>query len=198
MERPQAFTLFGIEISMVKLKQVLLYAGVAAIALIAGLLLRGQLMSGDSRTGVDAMVSTRGAEAILAATLPDLQGSDQAFSQWRGKVMVVNFWASWCEPCRQEIPEFINVHNKYRDKGLTLIGVAVDQREKAEAFSKGMGINYPVLVGGMKAMTLAEAAGNNQGALPFTVVIDRNGKITGSKLGRLSQSRLESMVEPLL
>lgn len=183
---------------MAKLKQFLLYAGVAVIALTAGLLLRGQLMSGDSSPGVDAVVSTRGAETILAATLPDLRGNDQAFSQWRGKVMVVNFWASWCEPCRQEIPEFINVHSKYRDKGLTLIGVAVDQQEKAEAFSKGIGINYPVLVGGMKAMKLAEAAGNNQGALPFTVVIDRNGKITGSKLGRLSQSKLESMIEPLL
>ena len=66
------------------------------------------------------------------------------------------------------------------------------------AFSKEMGINYPVLVGDMKAMTLAEAAGNRQGALPFTVVIDRNGKITGTKLGRLSRDNLESMFQPLL
>ena len=112
--------------------------------------------------------------------------------------MVVNFWATWCEPCRKEIPEFIELQEKFRDKGLVFIGIAVDQKEKAATFSKEMGINYPVLIGDMKAMALAEAAGNRQGALPFTVVIDRNGKITGTKLGRLSRDNLESMFQPLL
>jgi thiol-disulfide isomerase/thioredoxin len=183
---------------MTKLQQGLLYAGVAILALAAGLLLRGQLMSGNAQSGVDTSIATKGADAILAASLPDLQGNTQPVSQWKGKVLIVNFWASWCVPCREEIPEFIEFQKKYRDKGLTFVGIAVDQKERAAAFSKEMAINYPVLVGDMKAMALAEAAGNAQGALPFTVVIDRNGKITGTKLGRLSQSKLESMVEPLL
>ncbi len=184
---------------MTKLQQVLLYTGIAILAVAAGFLLRGQLMSNDAQSGAtDAAVASRGAEAIFAASLPDLQDKSQAISQWRGKVMVVNFWASWCEPCRNEIPEFIELQEKFRDHGLVFIGIAVDQKERAAAFSKEIGINYPVLVGDMKAMALAEAAGNRQGALPFTVVIDRNGKIIGTKLGRLSQEKLESMFKPLL
>ena len=182
---------------MTKSQQMLLYLGAALIAVASGFLLRGHLM-GTSQVEVAGESATKGAEALLSASLPDLDDKSQALSQWRGKVMVVNFWASWCEPCRKEIPEFIELQEKFRNNGLVFIGVAVDRKERAAAFSKAIGINYPVLVGDMKAMTLAEAAGNRQGALPFTVVIDRNGKITGTKLGSLSRSKLESMVKPLL
>ena len=183
---------------MTKLQQVLLYCGVAVLAVIAGLLLRGQLKRDNPKPEAVAGVISEGAEAIFAATLPDLEGKNQPISQWRGNVLVVNFWASWCEPCRAEIPEFIELQQKFGDKGLVFIGIAVDQKEKAAAFSKEIGINYPILVGDLNAMTLAGAAGNRQGALPFTVVIDRSGRITGTKLGRLSQSKLESMFKPLL
>ena len=183
---------------MTKLQQILLYGGVAVLAVAAGFLLRGQLMNGNAQPETDAAVATKGAEVIFAASLPDLEDKTQAISQWRGNVMIVNFWATWCEPCRKEIPEFIELQEKFRDKGLVFIGIAVDQKERAAAFSREMGINYPVLVGDLKAMALAEAAGNRQGALPFTVVIDRNGKITGTKLGRLSRDSLESMFQPLL
>lgn len=183
---------------MTKLQQILLYGGVAVLAVAAGFLLRGQLMNGNAQPETDAAVATKGAEVIFAASLPDLEDKTQAISQWRGNVMIVNFWATWCEPCRKEIPEFIELQEKFRDKGLVFIGIAVDQKERAAAFSREMGINYPVLVGDLKAMALAEAAGNRQGALPFTVVIDRNGKIAGTKLGRLSRDSLESMFQPLL
>jgi thiol-disulfide isomerase/thioredoxin len=171
---------------MTKLQQILLYSGVAVLAVTAGLLLRGQLTRDNLQPEAVASVANNGAEAIFAASLPDLEGKNQSISQ------------SGCEPCRAEIPEFIELQEKFRDKGLVFIGIAVDQKERAVAFSKDIGINYPVLVGDMNAMTLADAAGNRQGALPFTVVIDRSGKITGTKLGRLSQSKLESMFKPLL
>ena len=183
---------------MTRLQQILLYTGVAIFAVTAGLLLRGQLTRDNLQPEAAAGISNKGAEAIFAASLPDLEGKSQPISQWRGNVMVVNFWASWCEPCRAEIPEFIELQKEFGDKGLVFVGIAVDQKERAAAFSKEIGINYPVLVGDMNAMTLADAAGNRQGALPFTVVIDRSGKITGTKLGRLSQSKLESMFKPLL
>lgn len=181
---------------MTKSQQIVLYMGAALIAVVSGFLLRGQL-TGGSHAGT-ATDSVKGAETILAANLPDLNDKNQSLSQWRGKVMVVNFWASWCEPCRKEIPEFIELQEKFGDRGLVFVGIAVDQKERAAAFSKAIGINYPVLVGDMRAMMLAEAAGNRQGALPFTVVIDRNGNITGTKLGSLSRSKLESMFIPLL
>jgi thiol-disulfide isomerase/thioredoxin len=137
-------------------------------------------------------------QALGGHVLRTPDGDRLPLASLRGEVVVVNFWASWCAPCREEIPEFISFQDKFRDKGLVFIGIAVDQKERAAAFSKEMGINYPVLVGDMKAMQIAGAAGNIQGALPFTVVIDRNGKMVGSKLGRLSESKLESMIGPLL
>jgi thiol-disulfide isomerase/thioredoxin len=182
---------------MAQFKQILIYAGIALLAVTAGLLLRGQLIGGSPST-VSESVATKGSEAIFAAVLPDLQGTSQRISQWRGKVLVVNFWASWCEPCRKEIPEFIEIQNQFRDQGLVFVGIAVDQPQKAAAFSQDIGINYPVLTGGMEAMSLAEAAGNRQGALPFTVIIDRSGKIISTHLGLLSRSKLEATIKPLL
>jgi thiol-disulfide isomerase/thioredoxin len=182
---------------MTKSQQVTLFIAVALLAITAGFLLRGHL-SKSSVPPVSADVASKGAEAILSATLPDLEGKNQSISQWRDQVMVVNFWASWCEPCRAEIPEFIELQNKFRDRRLVFIGIAIDQPERAAAFSKDIGINYPVLVGDLNAMSLADAAGNKQGALPFTVVIDRSGTIVGTKLGRLSKDKLEGMVGPLL
>jgi thiol-disulfide isomerase/thioredoxin len=183
---------------MTKLQQVLIYTGVAMLALTAGVLLRGQLASSNVLLEVPPETARKGAEIIFAASLPDLADTLQPISQWRGKVMVVNFWASWCEPCREEIPEFIELQKKFGDQGVVFVGIAVDQKERVAAFSKQIGINYPVLVGDLSAMKLADAAGNRQGALPFTVIIDRSGNITGSKLGRLSQSKLEGMLKPLL
>jgi thiol-disulfide isomerase/thioredoxin len=183
---------------MTKLQQVLLYTGIAMIALTAGVLLRSQLTSSSAQFEVPPDTARKGSETIFAASLPDLTNTLQPISQWRGKVMVVNFWASWCEPCREEIPEFIELQKKFGDRGVVFVGIAVDQIERAAAFSKQIGINYPVLVGDLSVMALADAAGNRQGALPFTVVIDRSGNITGSKLGRLSRSKLEGMLKPLL
>lgn len=179
---------------MPKFKQALLYLGVAVFAVAAGFLARNALMVGK----LDAETAQKGAQTIFAASLPDLQGNKQPLSQWRGKVLVVNFWATWCEPCRKEIPEFIKLQEQFRSQGLLFVGIALDQKEKVAAYSKEAGINYPVLVGDWDAIELAKAAGNRQGGLPFTVVIDRSGKINGIHLGGISQADMEAMFKPLL
>ncbi|MDP1558241.1 MAG: TlpA disulfide reductase family protein [Nitrosomonas sp.] len=181
---------------MSKLKQGLLFFGAALFALAAGALLRGQLM--DSHQSLPIELSKKGANAIFAATLPDIQGENQAISQWKGNVLVINFWATWCAPCREEIPEFIELQEKYHDQGLRFIGIAIDQEEKVIAYSKEFSINYPVLIGGSGAMVLAEAAGNTQSALPYTLVINREGEIVNTFLGRVHQKKLEKVLKPLL
>lgn len=177
-----------------RLRQALLYLGVAALAVAAGFFARSLLLGGN----LDPETAQKGAQTIFAASLPDLQGNNQPVSQWRGKVLVVNFWATWCEPCRREIPEFIKLQEQFRGQGLLFVGIALDQKEKVAAYSKEAGINYPVLVGDWEAIELARAAGNRQGGLPFTVVIDRNGKIAGTRLGEISQADMEAMFKPLL
>ncbi|PSJ17537.1 TlpA family protein disulfide reductase [Nitrosomonas supralitoralis] len=182
---------------MSKLKQVILYSCVAIFALGAGSFMR-TLLSEAYQTELTSEESQQGAQAILAASLPDIQGKNQEVSQWLGKVMVVNFWATWCTPCREEIPEFIEAQKKYGEQGLIFIGIAIDQVDKVKMFHQEFGINYPVLVGSFDTWSLLEAAGNRHSALPYTVVINRSGELVENYLGRVDLNKLEKMVIPLL
>lgn len=182
---------------MSKLKQILLYCCVAVIAVVAGSFLRS-LMTEAYQVELSGEESQQGAAAILAANLPDIHGENQAVSQWLGKVMVVNFWATWCTPCQEEIPEFIETQEKFRDQGLVFVGIAIDQADKVKMFSQDFGINYPVLVGSLNTWSVAQAAGNRMSVLPYTVVINRSGEIIETYVGRVSLKKLEKLVIPLL
>lgn len=179
------------------LKQIVLYTAIAAVSLGTGIWVRNHF-SNVPQIPLTNEISQEGAKAILAASLPDTQGQDQAISQWLGKVMVVNFWATWCTPCQEEIPEFIEIQEKFRDQGLIFVGIALDQMEKVKMFSQEFGINYPVLVGSLSAWSLVEAAGNKMSVLPYTVIINRSGEIVDTYLGRVNQDKLEKAVVPLL
>ncbi len=135
---------------------------------------------------------------IFASSFPDFNGKMQSLRQWQGKVVVLNFWASWCPPCRQEIPGFITLQDKYRERGLVFIGLAIDQKQNAQAFADEIGINYPVLLGDAGGVDLSSVLGNRLGGLPFTVVFDRQGRIAATELGGVSSAALEKIVKPLL
>ncbi len=182
---------------MAKLRQLLIYLALAGLAITSGFMLRAQLMGG-SQSVLPGDAIQQGAKAILAANLPDIQGENQVVSQWLGNVLVVNFWATWCTPCREEIPEFIEAQEKFRDQGLVFVGIAIDQADKVKMFSEEFDINYPVLVGSLNTWSLLEAAGNRQSALPYTVVINRSGEIVETYLGRVNLKKLEKLVVPLL
>ena len=138
------------------------------------------------------------AEPVFAASFMDLDDKLQPLKQWHGKVVVLNFWAPWCPPCREEIPDFIKLQDKYGERGLVFIGMALDEKIKVQAFADEMGVNYPILLGEMEAVDLARKIGNRLGGLPFTVVIDRSGRIVASEVGGLTMARLEKIVLPLL
>jgi len=139
-------------------------------------------------------------ETVLKAAFDDLSGHTQTIGQWRGKVVVVNFWATWCPPCLREIPDFIQMQNDYGDRGLQFVGIAIDRPEKVQAFAANAGFrfNYPVLVGALEAIELSRVLGNRQGALPFTVVVDRAGKLSAVNLGALDAAKLSKIIQPLL
>ena len=138
------------------------------------------------------------AAALLALSLPDTQGTPQRLAQWRGKVLVVNFWATWCEPCREEMPQFIQAQRELGPKGLQFVGIAVDQPDKVIQFATELGLNYPALIGGFDAFELSKPLGNRLAALPFTVIVDRNGSIAHTQLGPLKPGQLRSIVGNLL
>ncbi len=184
---------------MSKAKQALLIGLVSVAALGLGYLAAQYRNTPVASNTLDAPSGGKvSGEALLTAAFPDLNGRMQAVSQWRGKVLVVNFWATWCAPCREEIPEFIKLQDKLRDRGLVFVGIAVEPPDNVRDYSKEVGINYPILVGELDAIELSKKAGNVLSGLPFTAILDRNGQIVGTKAGRLTQLELESVVIPLL
>ena len=136
--------------------------------------------------------------ALLSLALPDIDGREQRLDQWKGKVLVVNFWATWCEPCREEMPEFVKAQAALGAKGLQFVGIAIDQPDKIRQFSNELKLNYPSLVGGYGALELSKTLGNKIMALPFTIIIDREGRVAYTQMGPLKPGKLDGIAAKLL
>ena len=131
-------------------------------------------------------------------TLIDLEGTPRSIRDWDGKVILVNFWATWCPPCVREIPAFINLYETYKDKGFTIVGVALDNKQDVIDFIDPMGVEYPILLGDQKGIKLTQEYGNRLGVLPYTVVIDRNGRIVARHRNEMTYEEAEALIKPLL
>jgi thiol-disulfide isomerase/thioredoxin len=140
----------------------------------------------------------RDAGALLEVTLPDANGQEQSLGQWKGKVLIVNFWATWCVPCRAEMPEFVKAQQEFGERGLQFVGIAIDEPAKVKEFAAELGLNYPALIGGYGAIELSRAIGNSVGALPFTAIVDRSGHLVHTQLGPLKEPQLRSIIRQLL
>jgi thiol-disulfide isomerase/thioredoxin len=171
-------------------RRVLIGAALAGVAAVAGGIT-------FYRQSEERAASNEG-EAVLALVLPDVDGRQQALAQWRGKVLVVNFWATWCAPCREEMPHFIAAQAKDGGKGLQFVGIAVDQVDKVREFAREIRLNYPALIGGLGAIELSKALGNQLAALPFTIVLDRSGRVAHTQLGPLKAAQLDALLDRLL
>ena len=168
-------------------------------ALLIGSMLSAGLTACAEHKEPAAAAATQGDSAqIFRASFPDLEGKPQPLSQWQGKILVLNFWAPWCPPCRAEIPEFIKLQEQYRQQGVVFVGVALDQKDKVQAFADEMGINYPMLLGESDAVEVAKLAGNRLGGLPFTAIFAKNGDIVSTVTGELKREQLEATLKPLL
>jgi thiol-disulfide isomerase/thioredoxin len=130
--------------------------------------------------------------ALHQASYPAPQGRQHALAQWSGKLRVVNFWASWCAPCREEMPDFDELARQYRNQGVEFIGIAVDTPANVQAFLQKHPVSYPVLIGEGGAHGLARALGNTSGALPYTLMLDAEGRIVMHHLGRLPRATLDA------
>jgi thiol-disulfide isomerase/thioredoxin len=168
---------------------------VAIVALIAGAGLRHfSLEPAQPAPGATEPGASR---RLLDTELPDIGGRKQRLAQWKGKVLVVNFWATWCAPCKEEIPALVSAQARLGGKGLQIVGIAIDQVDMVKPYAAQMRMNYPVLIGELEVMELARSSGNTVGGLPYTVVLDRTGKIVRTELGGMTESKLEEMVAKL-
>jgi thiol-disulfide isomerase/thioredoxin len=174
-----------------KLRNLLLAIVVALVSASVGLYLAGR-KSELLEAAPDA------AARLLALELPDLADQPQSLAQWRGQVLVVNFWATWCPPCRKEIPEFVAISEKLQGKGVQFVGISIDSADKVRQFRDEARISYPLLIGGMETMDFADHFGSKVKGLPFTVILDRQGQLHHVKLGPMSGQELEEILESAL
>jgi thiol-disulfide isomerase/thioredoxin len=130
--------------------------------------------------------------------LPDVSGKLHNISEWRGKILVINFWATWCPPCLKEIPEFIALQEQFSGKGVQFIGIAIDDQDAVEEYLISTQINYPMLIGGINGIALAHQLGNSVDAVPFTLVVDRQGQIIYRHPGGFSREQLMEIITPLI
>ncbi|MEZ5651186.1 MAG: TlpA disulfide reductase family protein [Burkholderiaceae bacterium] len=135
---------------------------------------------------------------LLGQQVPDATGQPVDMSVYRGRVLVLNFWATWCPPCVQEMPEIDDIQAEYRDQGVTVLGLGLDTSERITAFSEKLKVNYPLFAMDAAGLAVVRDFGNEQGALPYTMVYDRQGREVARKLGRISREELRRAVERAL
>lgn len=146
-----------------------------------------------------SLAQAASSDALFAAKHSSSDEKPVALDSFRGKPLVVNFWARWCAPCRVEIPELAKTQDKYAKRGLTVIGIGLeDKAESVRDFMKAYDMNYTVLLAKTGGIELMQALGNTRAGLPFTVAINRRGEIVASKLGAMTRADLDAAAEQAL
>ncbi len=128
-------------------------------------------------------------------TLPDLEGNEHQISEWDGKARLINFWATWCAPCRREIPLLIKIQTEHAENNLQVIGIAVDFVEQVTAYAEEAEFNYPILIGQEKAMAAAEATGIDFIGMPFTMIVAPGGQLIKTHIGEIHEDQMALIIE---
>jgi thiol-disulfide isomerase/thioredoxin len=142
-----------------------------------------------------AVAEESAAEAIqVSFELDGLDGNKRQFSEWDGKHRIINFWATWCAPCRREIPLLKAFQEQHGADDFQVIGIAVEFPEPVIAYAEETQFNYPILVGEQDAMAVAESSGISFIGLPFTMVVAKDGTLVGAHMGEVHQQHLDDIV----
>lgn len=167
-----------------------IFAAVGIICIVAGLYFGARHHSpvAAEATAVDALFQLR---------LIDPDEQVQALAQWQGKALVVNFWATWCAPCVEEMPELAQLHSELAPQNIHVLGIGIDSASNIKQFAAKYHINYPLYVGGISSTEISRKLGNPTGGLPFTVLIDAKGVIKKTYLGRLNMAQLRADIAEL-
>jgi thiol-disulfide isomerase/thioredoxin len=130
-------------------------------------------------------------ERLPELSYPDLEGKARSTREWQDKLLVLNFWATWCPPCREETPLFVELQEQYADRGVQFVGLAIDDKAAVMDFVDSYGVEYPMLLGDINAMAVSKQLGNRFQGLPFTVIVAPGGQIVARHFGGLKREQIE-------
>ena len=171
-----------------------LWIALIGAGLLTGFYLLGGAASKPDNGPIPVLPPSEVAGTAPAFSLADLNGKQVSLADFRGKVVILDFWATWCPPCKKEIPDFIELQKSYGPHGVQFVGIALDDLDKVQAFAKQNGINYPVLLGTQEITT---KYGGIDG-IPTTFVIDKQGKIVNRFEGFRPRSVFEGEIKKLI
>jgi thiol-disulfide isomerase/thioredoxin len=155
----------------------------------------GQLEQREAATSNAVRQGSNATAAVIyAASFSGADGRVRTLGEWGGKLLVVNFWATWCAPCLEEIPMFVEMQHKYAKSGLQIIGIAADSQLNVAKFVEKLKINYPVFADESRAIEFSRRVGNRLGLLPFTIVLSPEGDILLTRLGVMTAAEVEGLV----
>lgn len=167
-------------------RDALILGGVGLAAAIAGAV-----------AGALALQTHTGVSELLAAPLHDLDGRERRLLEWKGRMLLCNFWATWCAPCREEVPLLIAAKQQWLPSSLEIVGIGIDSAVNMQQFARTYKINYPLLVTGATGVELLRGLGNRSGLLPFSVMLDRSGALRHRRLGAFSEVELRQVLASL-
>lgn len=170
-------------------------AAVITVIVIAGAGLAGYYVADSRRADSVPRVETPTEVTEIAFSLPDIDGQIRDASEWAGKARLINFWATWCAPCRREIPLLKKTQAAHAEDNFQIIGIAVDFPEEVAAYAEEAQFNYPVLVGQEDAMAIAEASDIDFIGMPFTMVVAPSGELIKAHLGEIVESHIEQILD---
>jgi thiol-disulfide isomerase/thioredoxin len=168
---------------------------VVAVAATAGGFYASHLTTGGASS--EAAAAPNAVDDLWKASMQNAAGTSASLASFKGKPVVVNFWASWCGPCVEEMPALSALHREYAQKGISFIGLGVDTDKNVNTFLQKVPVSYPVYIAGFGGADLARSFGNNAGGLPFTVVIDAKGVVRSTKLGEIDPAELKKTLDAL-
>ena len=168
-------------------RQWIIISGISLLALLAGIFSSQWI----SKTG---LASDPSIKAFFANSWQTPDGKTANSENWREKVLVVNFWASWCPPCVEEMPTLDKIAQEYSAKNVLIVGIGIDSPSNIREFLQKTPVSYPIVIGGLEGSNLSKQMGNAQGALPYTVVINPKGKSIYTKLGKITEDELKKAI----
>jgi peroxiredoxin len=172
-------------------------AGYIILAICFGFIIHSIFFKSQIAPTTNHEVSTPTIQTLFSKSFPDENGKIQNLKQWQGKIIVLNFWATWCPPCREEMPELSQLNLKYQNKNVVVVGISTDDVPTVKKFTNETKVSYPLLAADMAGSDLAFSLGNDQDVLPYTVIIKPDGTVAKTFFGRLSMPKLEETLNKL-